>query len=112
MICRSYFTEREEHASLVMALDGTRSNSHTDVEGSSNNGAKINSKEDSEYNSHSQSVIEQNETTKGYSQAYTLGHNESSSKEDSKKQSSSSTNSNGRTFGNSYSIFGNERTFG
>jgi len=31
-----------------MALAGTRSNSHTDVEGSSNGGAKINSKEDSE----------------------------------------------------------------
>jgi hypothetical protein len=118
-----YFTEREERASLVMALAGTRSNSHTDVEGSSNGGAKINSKEDSEYNSHSHSVMEQNETTKGYSKAYTLGHNESSSKEDSKsdtisnllsnsytsengwtiEQSSSSTNSNGRTFGNSYS---------
>jgi hypothetical protein len=42
------FTEREERKSLVMALDGTRSNSYTDVEGSSNGGAKINSKEDSE----------------------------------------------------------------
>jgi len=118
-----YFTEREERANLVMALAGTRSNSHTDVEGSSNGGAKINSKENSEYNSHSHSVMDQTETTKGYSNAYTLGHNESSSKEDSRsdsisnllskaytsengwtlEQTNSTTNSNGRTFGNSYS---------
>lgn len=52
-----------------MVLASTRSNSHTDVEGSSNGGAKINFKENSEYNSHS--IMDQIETTKGYSKAYT-----------------------------------------
>ncbi|KAG4102510.1 hypothetical protein H8356DRAFT_1073823 [Neocallimastix lanati (nom. inval.)] len=69
MIDRVYFTERDECASLVIGLTGTCSNSHADVKGSSNGGAKINFKENSEYNSHS--IMDQIETTKGYSKAYT-----------------------------------------
>ncbi|KAG4105313.1 hypothetical protein H8356DRAFT_924956 [Neocallimastix lanati (nom. inval.)] len=63
-----------------MVLASTRSNSHTNVEGSSNDGAKINSKENSEYNSYSHGLMDQTEIIKGYSKAYTLGH-----KEDSKR---------------------------
>jgi len=45
-------------------------------------GSKINSKEDSMYNSHSHSVMDQKETTNGYSIRYTLGHGEAFTKED------------------------------
>ncbi|KAL6632533.1 hypothetical protein U3516DRAFT_735128 [Neocallimastix sp. 'constans'] len=96
-----------------MALAGTRSTS----------GSKINSKEDSMYNSHSHSVMDQKETTNGYSIRYTLGHGEAFTKEDpvsdsisnllsntyttekgwSYGDSESTTKFNGRTFGNSCS---------
>jgi hypothetical protein len=106
-----------------MGLAGQRTSSNTEVEGSNNGGSKINSKEHSDYNSHSHSVMDQKENTNGYSDAYTLGHSESSTREDSrsdnisnllsntytkengwtKENSESNTTTNGRTFGNSYS---------
>jgi len=120
---QEYFTEREERASLIMALTGTHSTSNSDVEGSSDGGAKINSKETSRYNSKTSSEMNQDQITNGYSDAYTIGHTETSSQENSQtdtisniltntwssehgwgqEESESETKSNGRTFGKSTS---------
>ncbi|ORX59365.1 hypothetical protein BCR36DRAFT_92162 [Piromyces finnis] len=106
-----------------MALAGQRLSSNTEVEGSNDGGSKINSKEHSNYNSHSHGIMDQNKNINGYSDAYTLGHSETSNTEFSrsdnisnilsntytkengwsKENSESNTSTNGRTFGNSYS---------
>ncbi|KAG4108358.1 hypothetical protein H8356DRAFT_918592 [Neocallimastix lanati (nom. inval.)] len=120
---QEYFTERQERSDLVMTLAGTRSVSNTDVEGSSDGGSKINSKETSRYDLKSSSEMYQDQVTNGYSDSYTIGHTETSSKENSQtdtisntlsntwtkehgwsqEESKSNTVSNGRTFGKSAS---------
>ena len=125
---QDYIADRNDRSQLVMALAGTHTTSNTDVEGSSEGGAIINSHEYSRYDATTYGVMDQDQTTNGYSNSYMEGHQETSSREDSRsdtiskivsntdatenswslERTNQTTTTNGRTFGSSNSYTTND----
>jgi hypothetical protein len=101
---QDYLAQRQESFQLRLALAGTRTSSTTDVEGHSEGGAIINSHEVSNYVSKTTSVLNQEQTTNGYSDAYSIGHTETSTVEDSKTDTISDLLSSSNTKEESWSI--------